>query len=54
MLTFAVARAGLRLAGQLSDGNAFERTLVTSVAVGGQDGKLPLPASLKADVSAQP
>jgi triacylglycerol esterase/lipase EstA (alpha/beta hydrolase family) len=46
-LTFTVT-------GQLSDGSAFERTLVTSVAVVNQDGKLPLPASNQAGVPAQP
>jgi hypothetical protein len=40
-----VANLTFTVSGQLSDGSAFERTVVTSVAVADADGKLPLPAS---------
>ena len=38
-----VANLTFTVSGQLGDGSAFERTVVTSVAVAGADGKLPLP-----------
>jgi hypothetical protein len=48
-----VANLTFTVTGQLGDGSAFERTLVTSVAVVGKDGQLPLPA-IKAGAPAQP
>jgi pimeloyl-ACP methyl ester carboxylesterase len=50
--TAGVANLTFTVSGQLSDGSAFERTLVTSVAVVGADGKLPIPTTPQSDVSA--
>jgi hypothetical protein len=49
-----VANLAFTVTGQLSDGSAFERTVVTSVAVVDKDGKMPLPTSIKTDASTQP
>jgi hypothetical protein len=51
--TAGVANLTFTVSGQLGDGSAFERTLVTSVAVVGADGKLPLPTSTQSSVPAQ-
>jgi triacylglycerol lipase len=45
-----VANLTFTVTGQLSDGSAFERTLVTSVAVVDHDGKLPIPTSTHPDL----
>lgn len=48
-----VANLTFTVSGQLSDGSAFERTVVTSVAVAGPDGTLPLPTTTQSDAPAK-